>query len=229
MAIDAEKLLAWHVPDVEHRFEARDTMLYALGCGAGADPLDEGDLKFVFEEELVALPTMAVVLGYPGFWIRDPSTGVDWKRLLHGEQGLTLHKPLPSAGLVIGRTRITDLIDKGAGKGALLYSARDIFDHATGDLLATTTSTTFLRGDGGCGGRPAGAAPPRDSGSRPRPVSGPADRRQRRADLSSVGRLQSAARQPACRGGGRLSPPDPARTVHLRRRRPRSLARGVRE
>ena len=158
MAIDREKLLAWHIPDVEQRYEARDAMLYALGCGAGADPLDESDLKFVYEEGLVALPTMAVVLGYPGFWIRDPATGVDWKRLLHGEQGLVLHRPLPASGHVIGRSRITNLIDKGEGKGALLYSARDIFDHATGDLLATTTSTTFLRGDGGCGG-PSGPAP----------------------------------------------------------------------
>ncbi len=171
MAIDREKLLSWRVPEVEHRFEARDTMLYALGCGAGADPLDESDLKFVFEEGLVALPTMAVILGYPGFWLRDPETGVDWKRLLHGEQGLILHKPLPTSGVVIGRTRITNLIDKGAGKGALLYSARDIFDHATGDLLATTTSTTFLRGDGGFGGEATPAPRPHAIPERPHDLS----------------------------------------------------------
>jgi acyl dehydratase len=156
--IDREKLLAWPFPDLEHRFEVRDTMLYALGVGAGADPLDESDLKFVFEEGLVALPTMAVVLGYPGFWAKDPATGIDWKRLLHGEQGLVLHKPLPASGTVIGRTRVTGLVDKGEGRGALLYSERDIVDKATGDLLATTTSTTFLRGDGGFGG-PSGPTP----------------------------------------------------------------------
>ncbi len=36
---------------------------------------------------------MAVVLGYPGFWLKDPNTGVDWRKVLHGEQGLVIHKP----------------------------------------------------------------------------------------------------------------------------------------
>lgn len=158
MAIDAEKLLNWRFADLEHSYTARDTMLYALGVGAGGDPLDEDDLKFVYEDGLKALPSMAVVLGYPGFWLRDADTGVDWTRLLHGEQGLVLHRPIPPAGTVIGRTRVTGLVDKGADKGALLFSERDVVEKATGDLIATLSSTTFLRGDGGFGG-PAGPVP----------------------------------------------------------------------
>ncbi|MEW6256138.1 MAG: MaoC/PaaZ C-terminal domain-containing protein [Pseudomonadota bacterium] len=166
MPIDAEKLLNWPFNDLEHSYQARDTILYALGAGAGSDPLDESDLRFVFEDGLVALPSMAVVLGYPGFWLKDQNTGVDWKRLLHGEQGMVLHRPLPVSGTVIGRTEVTGLVDKGEGKGALLYSKRDVFDKATGDLLATLTSTSFLRGDGGFGGasgatRTFHAIPPR--------------------------------------------------------------------
>ena len=118
MPIDMEKLLNWPFPDLEHSYSARDTILYALGVGAGADPLDEGELKYVYEDGLVALPTMAVVLGYPGFWLKNPETGINWRQLLHGEQGLVLHAPLPATGTVIGRTRITGLIDKGEGKGA---------------------------------------------------------------------------------------------------------------
>jgi len=152
MPIDAEKLLSWPFPDLEHTYGVRDTMLYALGTGAGADPTDAADLPFVYEDGLKALPSMAVVLGYPGFWLKEQNTGVDWTRLLHGEQGMILHAPLPVAGTVIGRTRVTGLIDKGAGKGALLLSKRDVIDKASGTLLATLTSTTFLRGDGGFGG-----------------------------------------------------------------------------
>ena len=59
---------------------------------------------------------------------------------------------------MIGRTRITRLIDKGAGKGGLMLSERDVIDKATGDLLCTLTSTTFMRGDGGFGG-PSGPVP----------------------------------------------------------------------
>ncbi|MFN3853529.1 MAG: MaoC/PaaZ C-terminal domain-containing protein [Phreatobacter sp.] len=158
MPIDYNKLKSWPFPDLEHRYEAKDTILYALGVGCGGDPLDRSELPFVYEEGLKALPTMAVVLGYPGFWLKDPNTGVDWRKVLHGEQGLVIHKPLPATGTVIGRTRITEIVDKGPGKGALIYSDRDVIDKASGDLLATLTSTTFVRGEGGFGG-PSGPAP----------------------------------------------------------------------
>jgi acyl dehydratase len=158
MPIDYAKLKNWPVPEIEHRYEVKDTILYALGLGCGSDPMDEDDLRFVYEENIRVQPAMAAVLGYPGFWIKDPETGIDWKKVLHGEQGLILHKPLPPAATVVGRSRITEIIDKGAGKGALLFSERDVIDKGSGDLLATLTSTTVLRGDGGFGG-PAGAAP----------------------------------------------------------------------
>lgn len=158
MPIDYQKLKNWPFPDLEHRYEAKDTILYALGVGCGADPMDRTELPFVYEDGLKALPTMAVVLGYPGFWLKDPATGVDWRKILHGEQGLVIHKPLPASGTVIGRTRVTEIVDKGPGKGALLYSDRDVLDKATGDLLATLTSTTFIRGEGGFGG-PSGPSP----------------------------------------------------------------------
>ena len=159
MAIDPDTLLNWPFEPIEHAYDFRDTILYALGVGLGADPLDEAQLPFVFEEPaLVALPTMAVVLAYPGFWIRDPKTGVDWVKLLHGEQGLTLHAPLPSAATVVATTKVTNVLDKGADKGALIYSSRTIMDKATGQDLATVTATAFARGDGGFGGA-SGPAP----------------------------------------------------------------------
>lgn len=158
MPIDYDKLRNWPFPDLEHSYTERDTMLYALGVGCGHDPLDPADLRHVYEDGLRALPTMAVVLGYPGFWLKDPATGVDWRKVLHGEQGLILHRPLPAAATVIGRSRVTGIVDKGAGKGALLFSERDVIDKADGALLCTVTSTTFMRGEGGFGG-PAGPTP----------------------------------------------------------------------
>jgi hypothetical protein len=65
MPIDYAALKSWPFPDVEHRYTARDTMLYALGLGCGGNPTDPDELQFVFEEGLHALPTMAVVLGGP--------------------------------------------------------------------------------------------------------------------------------------------------------------------
>lgn len=156
-----KEVLDWQFPDVEQSYTERDAMLYALGLGYGRDPMDETDLRYLFEEHpqgLLAVPSMAVVLGGPGAWMRDPRTGIDWVRSLHGEQGLVMHAPLPPAARVIGRNRVTNIIDKGEGKGALLLMERDIVDAATGKLIATRTSSSFLRGDGGCGA-PGQASP----------------------------------------------------------------------
>jgi acyl dehydratase len=159
MPINRDALVNHTFEDIEHTYTARDTMLYALGLGLGADPMDKSQLRFVYEDKLAALPTMAVVLGYPGFWLQEPQFGADWKKVLHGEQGVTLFKPLPAHGTVVGRHRVTEVFDKGAGKGAIMLSGRDVFDKASGELLCRLTSTTFMRGDGGFGG-PQGSAPP---------------------------------------------------------------------
>lgn len=159
MPIDGKRLLSYAVPDVVQDLTVRDTILYALSAGLGADPLDRDQLRFVYEEGLQALPTMAVVLGYPGFWLRAPEPGVDWVKVVHGEQGIRIHKNLPVEGRLVGRTKLTRLVDKGEGKGALLYSERQVID-AAGSLVATLSQTTFLRGDGGCGGTTGPARPP---------------------------------------------------------------------
>ena len=152
--IDYSKLKARTFPEVEQTYTARDTMLYALGLGYGHDPMDENQLQFVYEKNLKTLPTMAVVLGYPGFWMKDPDSGIDWVRLVHGEQSLTVHKPLPVAGTVVGTSRIVSVTDKGQGKGALVFQERTLRDKATGEVHATIDHLTFCRADGGFSEKP---------------------------------------------------------------------------
>lgn len=150
MNLDALREL--DLPPIEHVYTKRDTMLYALGLGFGADPLDARQLQFVFEEGLRALPSMSVVLAHPGFWIRRPEFGVDWLRLLHGEQSFEVHRPLPPEGAVRGVYKISAIEDRGKDRGAALFQDKELFDVATGDHLATVRSTVILRGDGGQGG-----------------------------------------------------------------------------
>jgi hypothetical protein len=64
--LDLARLRAYPFPDLEHADTARDTMLYALGIGVGFDPLDARQLRFAFEKNLQAMPTIAVIPGYPG-------------------------------------------------------------------------------------------------------------------------------------------------------------------
>src|SRR3954471_24105375 len=113
MAIVYDKLLALKIPEVEHAYGAKETMLYALGLGLGQDPMNEEELAFVYEKNLKALPTFALVLGHTPYWLRNPQTGVDWTKVVHGEQAFVLHKPVAPHGAVIGRTRVVEVIDKG--------------------------------------------------------------------------------------------------------------------
>ncbi|MBI2292144.1 MAG: MaoC family dehydratase N-terminal domain-containing protein [Betaproteobacteria bacterium] len=157
MPIDYEKLINWKIPEVGQQFTRRDTMLYALGVGLGADPCDASELKFVYEQNLQALPTMAIILGYPGPWHAHPDTGITRSHVVHGEQSFEIHRPLPVEGEIAGLTKVTGVVDKGKDKGALVMTECTVRDKAGGNTLCTLTSTSFCRADGGFGG-PAGPA-----------------------------------------------------------------------
>jgi acyl dehydratase len=82
-------------------------------------------------------------------WIRDARTGIDYSMVVHGEEGIQWHQPLPASGSVIAKHRVTHVVDKGAGKGATVTYDKLLLDKETGGRLATITHTTFCRGDGG--------------------------------------------------------------------------------
>ncbi len=157
MAIDPDHLLNFDIPAVRQSYGPGDVARYGLSIGLGQDPMDMRQLPYVggLTGDVRAMPAIVNVLGHPGFWLSDPSTGVDALKVVHGEQGMTIHAPIPVAATVIAKTRVTGLIDKGAGRGALLYSEKTVRDEDSGTHLATCRGTTFLRGDGGFGG-PAG-------------------------------------------------------------------------
>ena len=158
MAINVDVVRNWQFPELRQTYSTRDTILYGLALGYGSDPGNEADLRFVYEENLLALPTMAVVLCHPGFWISDPATGIDATKAVHGEQHCTFHRPLPATGSLVGRAKVTAGIDKGGGKGALVITERVIADAATGLPIATLEQRTMCRGDGGFGESAAASA-----------------------------------------------------------------------
>ncbi len=137
----------------------RDVMLYALGVGAD-------ELAFVYEENLQMLPSMATTLAYPGFVWKDFDLGADWKKVLHGETSIEIHRPLPVEGELIGETKFGPFFDKGADKGTVAYQTREIRD-ADGNLLVTVRNGSFLRGDGGQGGSSEPQPRPRPLPDRP--------------------------------------------------------------
>jgi hypothetical protein len=140
----------------------RDTILYALGVGAGIAATRSAELlRYVYEAHLEPLTSMATVMAYPGFWARDPKFGITWQKLLHRDQSVEIHAPLPTEGELCGEVRIDEIYDRGAEKGALLCFSRSIIDDVTGTLLATVRQVNLLRADGGFGGPPDRLPSPR--------------------------------------------------------------------
>jgi acyl dehydratase len=150
--MNLQALLAHRFPKQRVAYGAKDAILYALSVGAGADPLDPDQLRLVYEPELRPLPTLASVLAHSSGWLADPRFEVDYPRMLHGEQHLAVHRTLPPRADVEAQYSVPAVLDKGAGKGALVYFEKRLTDAASGEPLCTLHSTLFLRGDGGCGG-----------------------------------------------------------------------------
>lgn len=134
-------------------WESKDCLLYALGVGAGAIDPTGFELEFTTENSQDVtqrvLPTFPVVIpGGTGQWGKVGSFNP--AMLVHGEQSVTLHAPLPVEGAVSAVTTITGIYDKGSG--AVVATETTATDESTGKPLYTTTSSAFVRGEGGFGG-----------------------------------------------------------------------------
>jgi acyl dehydratase len=149
--VNLDAVRNFHFESITQSYTRRDTMLYALGLGFGSDPLDPAQLDYVYEAHLKAVPSICCVLAHPGFWAKRPELGIDWLKLLHGEQSFEIHSPIPAEGTVRASYEIAAVADKGAEKGAILHLVKTLDDANSGVRLATVRSVLFLRGDGGCG------------------------------------------------------------------------------
>jgi len=172
--------MAIYYPDIlQQRTAARtftygdkDVMLYALGIGLGADPMNETELAFVYERGLKVVPTAATVLAAGGGGGRAAegrpapdlppghrASQINFLMVVHGEQKVELHKPLPTTGTFTAEGRTIGAFDTGEGKGAVLVN-ETIWTDEKGEKVATLTGSTFARGDGGFGGPTEGQPEP---------------------------------------------------------------------
>jgi acyl dehydratase len=159
MGLNYERIMAYRPADIAVSYGPRDCILYALGIGLGMNPLDRGELKFVYERfGLQAFPTMAVVLGWPGR-MTDPAFGVDEKLVVAGDLKVVLHQPLAPEAKLVSRPRIREVIDKGPGNAAIILNTRNLTAE-DGTLVATVDSSTFARKHGGFGGKVTETPPP---------------------------------------------------------------------
>ena len=154
MALNYEKLMGLKRSGDRFTYTDRETMLYAIGIGMSRDPYDQKELAYTFEKsKLKTVASMATVIQRIPL-LKD--CGYDYTKVVHGEQRLSLEKPLEPEGEIVCDSRVVSAFDKGAGKGAIINTETVAKDAKTGAKLYTLTSTTFARGDGGFGG-PNGA------------------------------------------------------------------------
>jgi acyl dehydratase len=134
-------------PASERTFDytARDAALYALSTGLGAS---EQELPFVLEEQLTCVPTFALIPGHFLPWLRDPATGLDRSKMLHGETGLAIHAPLPPAGSLRVRQQVTGVVDRGPGQSVSVFFEQAVRDAPSDRLLATVTGSFVFPGAG---------------------------------------------------------------------------------
>ena len=139
----------------------REVMLYAVGIGMGADPMDEKELPFVneayyTERNLKVVPTFASVAA----WGAAPGH-IDTNLLMvvDGERDITFHKPMPAAANITADVSVIGVYDKGKDKGAVIIRQTVLRDEK-GEALATLLASQFARGDGGFGGPSEGQPEP---------------------------------------------------------------------
>jgi acyl dehydratase len=158
MAINYDEIMQLKATGDAFSYTERDTMLYALGIGFGRDPMNLAELPFVYENGLRAIPTLSTVIAWGSSVMGK--TGINYLMVVHGEQRLTIHRPLPTSADIVSDERVLGAFDKGKDKGALLVTEKVIRLKGTGEKLCTLVNTTFARGDGGFGGPKEGAPEP---------------------------------------------------------------------
>jgi acyl dehydratase len=162
VAISYPAILDLKTEDLPIAWSDKDAMLYALGIGLGSDPLNENELPFVYENGLKAVPTLATTIAFNTRLLAN--SGINFALVVHGEQFVEWHRPLPPEGHAVATSRVAGAFDKGE-RGALLI-VETVLKGQSGAPLATLRSTVFARGDGGFGGPSDGEQKPHQVPSR---------------------------------------------------------------
>jgi acyl dehydratase len=160
MPIDAGAALGATISPFTTSWDADDVILYHLGIGAGLNkPVDPAELAYTYEQKLTVLPSFGVVPAFQALVTavtgQVPGLAINPVMVLHGEQDLEIHQPIPTSASLEHRPRVASLYDKG--KAALITI--EVESGPTGDPIFTNRFTIFARGEGGFGGDPDSPAP----------------------------------------------------------------------
>ena len=153
MPINLDIALGAELEPVEFSWVASDVQLYNLALGAGSDPMDSRELRYLTDGTPQVLPTFSSVAA--SFHATDaptvsfPGIEIELSRVLHASEAVTVPAPLPASGAGRAVTRVTEIWDKG--KAAVIFNETTVVDSG-GRTLWTVKRSIFARGEGGFGG-----------------------------------------------------------------------------
>jgi acyl dehydratase len=153
MPINPDVALAAELDPIEFSWSSSDVQLYHLGLGAGADPMDPRELRYLVDDTPQVLPTFGNVAATfhatKPPTVRFPGIDIELSKVLHASEQVSAPAPLPPAGSAKAVTRFTEIWDKG--KAAVIWSETKV-TAPDGTLLWTQRRSIFARGEGGFGG-----------------------------------------------------------------------------
>ena len=153
MTINYDEIMSLKSEDIEISYTDKQSILYSLGVGLGNDPMNLGELKYVYENSQLALPSMAT-----NFQYHNPlllKANLNFVMVVHGEQKLFVINPIPVSGEFLMNMKVINCFDKGATKGAVIETETSVRLKKDDTPICRLISTTFARGDGGFGGADA--------------------------------------------------------------------------
>jgi acyl dehydratase len=107
---------------------------------------DAASAKAAGYPDVIAPPTFPVILGMAGSAqaIADPELGVDFSRVVHGDQSFHYSRPLHAGDVLSSVTRITGIKSLGGNE---LLTLETVADNADGEHVVTTTMMLVVRGE----------------------------------------------------------------------------------
>jgi acyl dehydratase len=151
MPIDPSKALGAEVRGGKAAWTRDDVILYHLAIGAGARPTDPAELEYAYERNLKVLPSYGVIPAFRSLagLAAVPGLSFNPALLLHGEQDLEIHRPIPVEASVSTSGKVAAIHDKGKAAVVVLETVSRL---DSGEPLFTNRFSIFLRGEGGFGG-----------------------------------------------------------------------------
>jgi acyl dehydratase len=129
-------------------FAVDRALIAAFAAAVGADDpvhTDVESARAAGYADVVAPPTMAVRFSQESerAYVTDPEAGIDFSRVVHGEQRFVHHRPITAGDEVTGTTTVDSVRQAG---GHAMVTTRTELATTSGEPLTTSMSTIVVRG-----------------------------------------------------------------------------------